>query len=121
MFVPRIRVRRPSLESLSPPNEDDVARLAELREMGSRLELPHPVRAFVLFETEARARQASDLLGREGFRCTVRAAQDGAWLVTAVTRLVPTPGSITRLREQVESICSAHDGTYRGWDAPVIY
>ncbi|HEY4026508.1 MAG TPA: ribonuclease E inhibitor RraB [Candidatus Dormibacteraeota bacterium] len=121
MFVPRINLRKPSMESLNEPDEEDLDRLAELRELGSRLNLPHPVRGFLLFEGEATARQAAGMLGKEGFGCTVRAAQDGAWVVTAVLRVVPSPGAITRLREQFESVTSAHGGSYRGWDAPVVY
>jgi Regulator of ribonuclease activity B len=121
MFVPRISLRKPPTESLSPPQEKDLERLAELREQGSRLDLPHPVRGFLVFEAEETARQAADLLRKEGFACTVRAAQDGSWFVTAVLRVVPTPGAITKLREQFEAVTSAHGGSYRGWDAPVVY
>jgi len=121
MFVPRLNFRKPAIESLSPPEEEDLERLAELREQGSRLNLPHPVRGFLVFETEASARQAADLLGREGFSCTVRAGQDGSWVTTAVMQVVPTPGAITKLREQFDAVTSANGGTYRGWDAPVIY
>jgi hypothetical protein len=121
MFVPRVRLRKPVLESLNPPREEDTARLAELREQGSRLNLPHPVRGFLVFDAEAPARQAGELLHKEGYRCTVRAAQDGTWVITAVIHVVPTTGSITRLREQFEAVASAHAGTYRGWDAPVVY
>jgi hypothetical protein len=121
MFVPRLSFRKPPSESLSPPQEDDLERLAELRELGSRLNLPHPVRAFVAFESEAPARQAVELFRKEGYRCTVRAGSDGTWVVTAVIHVVPTPGAITRLREQLESVSSEHGGSYRGWDAPVVY
>lgn len=122
MFVPRVALRRPApTESLSPPQEQDLERLEELREQGSRVDLPHPVRGFLVFEAEAPARQAADMLRRDGFACTVRAAQDGSWFITAVLRVVPTPGAITRLREQFEAATSAHGGTYRGWDAPVVY
>ena len=121
MFVPRISFRKPPADSLSPPDEGDLERLAELREQGSRLNLPHPVRGFLVFQTEETARQAAELLGREGFKCAVRAAQDGSWVITAILRIVPTPGAITRLREQLEAVTSASDGSYRGWDAPVVY
>jgi hypothetical protein len=121
MFVPRVMFRRPALESRSPPSEEDVERLAELRDLGSRLDLPHPVRGFLVFDAEARARLAGEMLGREGYRCAVRAAPDGTWAITAVTRIVPTEGAITRLREQLEAVCGAHGGAYRGWDAPVVY
>jgi len=121
MFVPRMSWRKPSTESMSPPEEEDLERLAELREQGSRLNLPHPVRGFLVFDTEAHARQASELLGKEGFGCTVRAGHDGSWVTTAVMHVVPTPGAITKLREQFEAVTSAHGGTYRGWDAPVVY
>jgi Regulator of ribonuclease activity B len=121
MFVPRLNWRKPSTESLNAPDNDDLERLAELREQGSRLNLPHPVRGFLVFPAEAAARPAADLLRREGYHCTVRAVPDGSWVVTAVIRVVPSPGAITRLREQFEAVTSAHGGSYRGWDAPVIY
>jgi regulator of ribonuclease activity B len=120
-FVPRLKLRKQPLESLSPPLEDDLRRLADLREMGSRLDLPHPVRAFVAFPSEARAREAGEQLGKEGFSCQLRAVGDGSWVVTSVTQLVPTPGAITRLREQMEAMASTLDGSYRGWDAPLVY
>jgi hypothetical protein len=121
MFVPRINFRRPSLESLAEPDEDDLERLVELRQQGSQLHLPHPVRGFLVFEKEATARQAAEQLHKEGFRCTIRAGQDGSWTTTAVTQIVPTPGAITKLREQLEKVGSSHEGSYRGWDAPVVY
>jgi hypothetical protein len=121
MFVPRINFRKPSLESLNEPDDDDLERLAELREQGSRLHLPHPIRCFVVFEAEASARQAAEQLRKEGFRCTIRAAQDGTWTTTAVMQVVPTPGAITKLREQLEGVSSTHEGSYRGWDAPIVY
>lgn len=121
MFVPRINLRRPSLESLAEPDDEDLERLAELQEQGSKLHLPHPVRGFLVFETEATARQAADQLRKEGFRCAIRAGQDGTWTTTAVTQIVPTPGAITKLREQFEKVVASHEGSYRGWDAPVVY
>jgi hypothetical protein len=121
MFVPRINFRKPSLESLDEPDEADLERLAELHEQGSQLHLPHPVRGFLVFEAEGHARDAADQLRKEGFRCAIRAGQDGAWVTTAITQVVPTPGAITKLREQFEKVSSSHEGSYRGWDAPVVY
>ena len=120
-LLPRINPRRRPAESLSPPHEGDLDRLEELRQQGSRLDLPHPVRGFLAFATEAAAREAAETLDKESFSCSVRASQDGAWVTTAVTRLVPSPGAITRLREQLEAVTRAHGGSYRGWDAPVVY
>jgi Regulator of ribonuclease activity B len=121
MFLPRFNFRKPSLESLGEPADEDIERLAELREQGSRLHLPHPVRGFLVFEAETSARQAADQLRKEGFRCTIRAVQDGSWMTTAVTQVVPTPGAITKLREQFQKVGSSYEGSYRGWDAPVVY
>jgi hypothetical protein len=121
MFVPRLNFRKAATESLNAPGDEDLERLAELREQGSRLNLPHPVRGFLVFEVEAVARQAADVLRRDGYRCTVRADQDGSWVVTAVIQVIPSPGAITKLREQFEAVTSAHGGSYRGWDAPVVY
>lgn len=121
MFVPRINFRKPPTESLSAPEQEDLERLDELREQGSRLDLPHPVRGFLVFEGEETARRAAEHLGREGFKCSVRAAQDGSWVTTAITRIVPTPGALTKLREQLDAVTAENGGSYRGWDAPVIY
>jgi Regulator of ribonuclease activity B len=120
MFVPRSILRRRPAESLNPASEEDLDRLAELRERGSRLNLPHPVRGFVQFESERAARSGADALRRAGFACTVRAAGDGSWVVTAIRTLVPTPGAVTRLREELESLTAGQDGSYRGWDAPIV-
>lgn len=122
-FLPRFSIRKRPLESLSPPRPEDLEHLADLLEMGSRLDLPHPVRTFLVFPSESRARQAAEQLSREGFSCQLRAALDGTggWVLTAVVQLIPTPGSITRLREQMDAVGSPLDGVYRGWDAPVVY
>jgi hypothetical protein len=120
-FLPRIQLRRQPAESLAPPQPEDLERLAELRELGSRLELPHPVRTFLVFRTETGARDAGEELRKEGFRCQLRAHPDGTWLLTSVLQVVPTPGAITRLREQMEALGSSMEGTYHGWDAPVVY
>lgn len=120
IFFPRIN-RKPPRESRNPPNEQDLERIEELREQGSRLNLPHPVRAFLVFDAERSARGAADLLGKEGFGCTVRSAPDGSWVLTAIAHVVPTPGALTKLREQCEAVTAAHGGAYRGWDAPVVY
>ena len=123
MFVPRplLRRRRPETESLNEPDDEDLERLAGLREQGSRMHLPHPVRGFLAFEAEAEARRAAELLRKEGYRCQIRAFQDGSWVITAVIQVVPTAGAITKLREHFVAVTSAHGGTYRGWDAPVVY
>jgi hypothetical protein len=120
-ILPRFGGRRPPAESLNPPDPADLARLEELRARGSRLELPHPVRAFVAFEDEAAARAATELLEKVDFRCQLRTSSEGGWTITAVQRLVPTAGGITRLREQVEQIAGRLGGTFRGWDAPLVY
>src|SRR5215469_11208497 len=114
MFVPRINFRKPSMESLNEPDEADLERLDELREQGSRLHLPHPVRCYLVFEAEPPARQAAEDLRKEGFRCSIRAGQDGSWTTTAITQVVPTPGAITKLREQFEKVGATHQGSYRG-------
>jgi Regulator of ribonuclease activity B len=120
-FVPRFQLRKQPPESLSPPREDDVERLRELREMGSKLNLPHPVRAFLALSSEARAREAGEQLGKEGFSCQLRALADGSWMVTSVLQIVPTPGAITHLREQMETVAERLEGSFRGWDAPPVY
>ena len=120
IFLPTIN-RKPPRESRNPPHEEDLQRLEELREQGSRLNVAHPVRGFLVFDAEGSARGASDLLGKEGFSCAVRSAPDGSWVLTAIVHVVPTPGALTKLREQFEAVTGVHGGTYRGWDAPIVY
>lgn len=121
LFLPRFNLRRQPFESRGPAHPDDVEQLEDLRQQGSKLDLPHPVRAFLVFDSEDDGRQAGERLGKEGYQCSLRAAQDGSWVLTAVIRLVPTGGALTRLREQAEEAASDNDGSYRGWNAPVVY
>jgi hypothetical protein len=120
-FVPRFKTRKHPPESLSPPLDQDLEQLAELRALGSRLNLPHPVRAFLELPSEARAREAGELLEKEGFTCQLRALEKGSWVLTSVSRIVPTPGAITHLREQMEGVARTHEGSFNGWDAPPVY
>lgn len=121
LFLPRVALRRPPPLDLDPPNGDDVERIEELRALGSKLKLPHPVRAFLCFATEASARQAAGRLHREGFTCQLRNEDSARWRVTAVTRLVPSLPLMTRMRKQLESVAADLEGTYEGWDAPAVY
>jgi Regulator of ribonuclease activity B len=120
-FVPRslLRRREPAL-SLTPPAEDDVAKLDALREAGSKLRLPHPVRCFLLFESEADARATMGLLEKEGTRAQIRAEPDGRWTLTVVEMLVPSPGAITRLRETLTAAAEGQGGRFLDWSAPVV-
>src|SRR5438270_10610963 len=120
-ILPRFGGRRSPLESRSRPDPADLDQLDELKVRGSKLELPHPVRAFVSFDDEATARAARDLLEKQGFKCQLRTSAQGGWTVTAISQLVPTPGAVTRLREQVQDVARNLSGTYGGWDAPLVY
>lgn len=120
-FIPRGLLRRPVTESLATPDPADLAQLDALRELGSRLELPHPVCALLEFASESDARSAVDPLGQEGFACKVQALAGGRWGVRASSTLVPTPGTITRLRERLKESCETLNGTYLSWHAPPVY
>jgi Regulator of ribonuclease activity B len=120
-FVPRFKLRRPPPESLSPPHDEDLEQLAELRVLGSRLNLPHPVRTFMELPDESRAREAGELLEKEGFSCQLRALDHGSWVVTSISQMIPTPGAITHLREQMETVAKTMEGSFHGWDAPPVY
>src|SRR5258708_38668790 len=119
-FAPRWKRREP-LESLSPPAEEDMEELARLKAGGSRLELPHPVRAFLTFDHEEDARHFAEAVDREAVRANVRAEPDGRWAVTAVQTFVPTPGAVTKVREELTALAEAHSGRFVAWTAPPVY
>src|SRR5437660_12225443 len=92
MFVPRNPFKKPApFESLNEPDEDDLERLAELREQGSRLHLPHPVRGFLVFDAETPARHAAEQLRKEAYRCTIRADQGRSRTVPGNTDVGTVP------------------------------
>jgi hypothetical protein len=108
-------------ESLNEPLPIDLQRLDDLRTAGSKMKLPHPIRSHLYFTTEKDARSAIDMLKDDGYSVQIRAEGDASWRVTGVTRLVPTPGAITRMREQLEAICASMEGQYEGWESPLVY
>jgi hypothetical protein len=122
LFVPRalFQKRKPPRFSRAEPDPDDLARIEELRVQGSQLKVPHPVRAYVSFAAEPPAREAMERMTKDGYQCSVRAGQGGSWTVTAITSLVPAPGQITWLREEMVKLGQELQGTYIGWDAPIV-
>ena len=122
MIIPRplLKKRKPPRISLAEPHPDDLERIAELEAQGSRLKLPHPVRAHAQLENESSARSLIELLDKEGYRCKLRAEQDGHWTVIAVMEMIPSKGGITFLREEMNRFCQESGGTYLGWDAPIV-
>ncbi len=119
-FVPRFSRKTQPPESLAPPEEADLEAIAALRAEGSKLHLPHPVRAFVRVPSEAGARRAIVVLDKEGYRARLRAEADGAWTVTAVQSMIPTPGAITKMRENLTALAKSMGGEYLGWQAPPV-
>lgn len=120
-FVPRFGRRMLPAESLAPPVDDDLELLAELRAEGSKLQLPHPVRAFVRFDAEADARSAMEMLDKEGYRSYLRADAESRWTVTAIQSMIPTPGAITKMRENLTALARTQGGEYLGWQAPPVF
>lgn len=122
LVVPRslLKKRKPPRVSLADPTPEDLEQIEELRIQGSRLKVPHPVRAFVRFKDEKSARDAMDFFAREGFRCSVQADAADCWTVIGIITLVPDPKVITWLREQMGSWNKEVGGTYLGWDAPIV-
>jgi len=120
-FVPRFGRRTLPPESLAPPAEPDLAILDDLRLEGSKLHLPHPVRAFLRFDVEADARGTMDALEKDGYRSHLRSDPQGRWTVTAVMSMIPTPGAITKMRETLTALATATGGEYLGWQAPPVY
>ena len=80
LVIPRglLKRRKPPRVSLADPTPEDLEQIEELRIQGSRLKVPHPVRAFVRFEDEKSAREAMDFFAKEGFRCSIQADARGA-------------------------------------------
>lgn len=122
LVIPRslLKRRKPPRVSLAEPAPEDLEQIEELRIQGSRLKVPHPVRVFVSFGDEKAAREATDFFAKEGFRCTLRADAADSWTLIGVISLVPDPKVITWLREQMGTWTKDLDGTYLGWDAPIV-
>lgn len=122
LVIPRalLKKRKPPRVSLAEPDPEDLERIEELRIQGSRLKVPHPVRVFVRFENEKAAREATEFLAKEGFRCSLRAEAADRWTLIGVISLVPDPKVITWLREQMGDWTKELRGTYLGWDAPIV-
>lgn len=122
MIIPRplLKKRKPPRVSLNEPNQDDLERIAELEAQGSRLKLPHPVRVHLQVDDEKSARAAVAVLDKEGYRCKVRAEQDGHWTVIAVIEVVPSKERITFIREEMDRVAGDVGGAYLGWDAPIV-
>lgn len=122
LVIPRslLKRRKPPRVSLAEPSPEDLAQIEELRIQGSRLKVPHPVRVFVSFEGEKAAREAAEFFAKEGFRCSLRAEAADRWTVIGVISLVPDPKVITWLREQMGTWTKELDGSYLGWDAPIV-
>jgi len=122
LVIPRalLKRRKPPRISLADPTPEDLERIEELRIQGSRLKVPHPVRAFVRFPDEKAAREAMDFFAKEGFRCSLRTDASDSWTLIGIINLVPDPRVITWLREQMGSWTKDVGGTYLGWDAPIV-
>lgn len=121
-FFPRsLSRRREASVSLTPPAEEDLAKIRALEAAGSRMKLPHPVRCFLLFEGESEARAVMASLEKEGTRSQLRAEPGGRWTLTVVEMMVPAPGAITKLRETLTSAAEEQGGRFLEWTAPLVY
>jgi hypothetical protein len=120
-FLPRRLGPQLPAESLKEPLPIDTQRIDDLRAAGSRMKVPHPIRNHLYFSSEKDARAAMDSLMAEGYSLQVRAEEEERWRVTGVIRLVPTPGSITHMRERLETVCSSLGGEYAGWESPLVH
>src|SRR5579875_1455448 len=97
LVIPRalLKRRKPPRISRSDPDPWDLDRIEELRLQGSKMRVPHPVRAFVRFGDEKSARAAMDIYAKEGFRCSIRSDAADQWLVTGIINLVPDARVLT--------------------------
>ncbi|HEX4216082.1 MAG TPA: ribonuclease E inhibitor RraB [Candidatus Dormibacteraeota bacterium] len=122
MIVPRalLQKRKPPRISLATPDPEDAERIEELKQRGSRMRLPHPVRSFLSCPNEKAANEASDALRQEGHRCRLRAEQDGSWTVIAIMHMVPNKGAITYLREEMTRTGRSVGGSYLGWESSTV-
>lgn len=121
-FLPRsLTQRKPRLTSLTPPAEEDLAKLRALRDAGSKMNLPHPVRCFLIFESEEGARAVADMLQRENTQAAVRSEPSGRWTLTVVQHVVPDPAVITKVREALTAAAAAQDGRFVDWTAPLVH
>jgi hypothetical protein len=114
-FLDRIRYHRPP----KTPQEADALALKQLETRGADLSLPRHVIHFLLFEEEADARTAADVIDGGSWTTRVDAptATVEAWSVRVDGHRIVGPDTVAAFRTQFEQVAAAHRGEYDGWEA----
>jgi hypothetical protein len=112
--------RRARQAKAVPSGTADEQTLAALAEAGGDLTKETEVLFFLYFPSEAHARSAAQVVGREGFATEVGPPVDGtSWSCTLTRQMVPSPNEIARTRSRLEELATSLHGEFDGWEAAV--
>jgi hypothetical protein len=91
-----------------------------LRNAGSKLDLPHPVRHYVYVPNRSAAEDAGASLRKAGFEVEVSpAAMGDDWLILASHRVMLSEAEIASFRTRFEALAVELAGEYDGWEAAI--
>ena len=106
--------------------EQDLAVLNRLEELGSDMTKPHKVDFFLYFKSEENARSAVREIEDDGFSVNLRRAEAAwwkrllgktVWSCRAMKSFVPAKEAILKASADFEEIAQRFDGEYDGWGA----
>ena len=114
-FLDRIRYHRPP----KTPAEADALALRQLESRGANLTKPRHVIHFLLFEGEANARGAAEVIRGTSWKASVEAPSEHRteWTVRADDERIVSTETVAAYRSWFEQIATQHDGEYDGWEA----
>ncbi|MFY9234617.1 MAG: ribonuclease E inhibitor RraB [Fimbriimonadaceae bacterium] len=117
---PRITIiERISMGSVA--QEGDATTLRELEKAGSDLAKPHEIDFFLYFPSKDRAEGAASDMRELGYKATVGTrAFEGQWSCEGAKILVPSEGSLSKCRAELDAIATKFGGEYDGWGSGVV-
>ena len=109
-------------ESHIDTSEDPDAKvLNQLKQAGSDLTKPHPVRFYLYFPDRKNAAEAGRILEEKGYVTVVRKGADEiSWLCRATISIPPAIETIKEITKELIKLSSDLEGEYDGWEAPII-
>lgn len=98
--------------------DGDREAIAALLDSGADLAVAHAVEFYLYLNSNGDAVEVAQLLERDGFGTTVRAAALGpGWLCLARRTIIPSLENISAERARFEALAIRFSGEFDGWEA----